>query len=324
MPIPTIHSVLYDLSIDEIQDREESAKYVSQKAKRQSRRPISPLRMQEETSTENFARRVSSAFSSMPGYKATSLLHTRKLETITGADIELCLEVQSNLYLNLALQAKRLDVSTSTPRYNGWNYTQNQNLIQSARSDGRVPGMLLYNEPVATITHNTATVFQACLNATSINKRGYYPSWTSGSYTQTAHLRGINHPPYSKLPNTSVFRKGTPAGISMCLDEQLMQTQTNPSLQDIAQCHFPLEHLMHASGCCNFGGLTDRGFAIQESSATSGIQFQTYMPEWAAILLEETNSSLNNEFEPENFDEARHDEDFEPTVAASIIIQLDN
>ena len=81
---------------------------------------------------------------------------------------------------------------------------------------------------------------------------------------------------------------------------------------------------MHAPKCLEFGGLTNPGFAIQESSGTSGIQFQTNMPEWAAILLEETNSSLNNEFEPENFDEARHDEDFEPTVTASIIIQLDN
>lgn len=322
MPIPTIHSVLYDLSIDEIQDREETTKYVSQKTKRQSSRPISPLRMQEETSTENFARRVSSAFSNMSGYKATSLLHTRPLERITGADIELCLELQSNVYLNLALQAKRLDVSTRTPRYNRWNYTQNHNLIQSARSDGRVPGMLLYNEPVAAIMQNPATVFQACLNSTSFNKRGYYPSWTSGSYTQSAHLRSIHHPPYSKFPNTSAFRKGTPGGISMCLDERLMQTKTSPGLQDIAESHFPLEHLMLAPGCCKFGNLTNRGFAIQQSSATTqGIEFQTYMPEWAASILEVTNDSWNNE--PEQFDEASHNEDFQPTVAASIIIQLD-
>lgn len=262
--------------------------------------------MQEESSTENFARYLAA-----PGAAPISIhwasavltgtrvaLHSRGLEAWakgspgTGADLEVAIEVAPNRWIDLLLQAKRLKLTGTSDAYEGWNKptnqnksTQNQDLVTRAQQEGRIPGMLLYNSlvpPFIDGRHRRETwpwyscsAFGACSMAKHVmigdavwpDPRGHLNPW-----------------PYK---NTEI----TPAGVSLCLYQPLLlQRNGRISPSSITPHHFPIEHLFHYTDPTGHESLEPSGNPAIESCVTddagSTVETTTEPPGWAADLLD--------------------------------------
>lgn len=137
----------------------------------------------EEVTTFNLVRRLAGRRLSSKGLSVA--LHSRPLEgghapsgrAGSGADLELAVEVAPNLWIDVALQAKKFDPNTG--KYNGWDPSQNQQLLSWAAANGRKSaGMLLYNSSDAPFTRPgySSALFRACCSATVCN--GWkWPRW---------------------------------------------------------------------------------------------------------------------------------------------------
>ncbi|MDK8664902.1 MULTISPECIES: hypothetical protein [Corynebacterium] len=196
---------------------------------------LKSARMAEEATTLNFIRRLVTANRFVNGFNAGAILHSRQLESFhSKADLELVIKFSPNSWLNLVLQAKSLQWRSGTWRYEYWNATKNAELIYWCKTQSRVrgrkltPGMLLYNEDVPVFRN---TVHRNPFGACDLTKRYTAPvtCWSSCCLLGYPHL----------APEV------TPAGISLCLDENMMTTLAKPTPIDLVSSHFPLEHLAH-------------------------------------------------------------------------------
>lgn len=191
-------------------------------------------KMREETATLNLITRLILAGKDNPSFKADAVLHSKKLESISGADLELSIHSDGK-WLNLLLQAKMLHPRKHNPwRYDYWDSKQNQALAswaakRSVKEGIRlVPGMLLYNQKTAEFENaRFRSPFGQCELASPFD----YPKKWAGVIA-----------PYQSSQRK--FR-GTPAGISLCLDLDLMLNYDAPTVMDLQPSHFPLEHLAH-------------------------------------------------------------------------------
>ncbi len=218
----------------------------------------------EETTTNNLVRQLGFGGRNL-GVRA--LLHTRPLEggrthkgvvkrKPSGADLELAIEVAPQIWFDFLLQAKSFRPSVGT--YEHWSPKQNQHLISWAKKHNRIPGMLLYNDfvvpfvkKVGTTTDYTCTVFGGCASV----ERVQVERWGQTEYC---------HGP-----------KATPAGISMCLDKQLMSTRP-AHLTAIKKYHFQIEHLLH---------IREHNDAIDGQGVALTALSRPTPPGWAADLL---------------------------------------
>lgn len=196
---------------------------------------LGPARMAEEATTLNFIRRIATTNRVISNFNAGAILHSRQLESFhSKADLELVIKFSQNVWLNLVLQAKSLQQRGGKWRYEFWDASKNDELINWCDTQSRerghkvTPGMLLYNEDVPELGRTShKTPFGAC----DLTKAYEPPT----SYGPECCLWG--------LPR---FPPGlTPAGISLCLDRNMMTTLSKPALGDLVTSHFPLEHLAH-------------------------------------------------------------------------------
>lgn len=159
----------------------------------------------------------------------------------------------------MLLQAKTLKASGT---YSSWSPRQNKKLIAWANADGRVPGMMLYNDlipPFVATAPPTAGVDFACaaFGACPSVDRAQLGVWHSNAYC--------------------VGPDRTPAGIGLCLDQALMLAKPPTAAPaDIKDFHFQLEHLLHT---WEHGDATDADGTTLDSLVTT-------MPAWASRLLE--------------------------------------
>lgn len=127
----------------------------------------------EEVTTFNLVRRLAGRRLDSEGFSVA--LHSRPLEggrsasgrVGSGADLELAVEVAPNLWIDIALQAKKFDPNSG--RYSGWDPGQNQRLLSWAAANGRKgAGMILYNPSGAPFTRPgySSSLFRACCSAT--------------------------------------------------------------------------------------------------------------------------------------------------------------
>lgn len=199
-------------------------------------------KMHEETATLNLVRRAIIASRVSPTFKFGAIVHSRTLESNSGADLEMSMRFDYG-WLNLVLQAKLLHPpkgKNTSWNYQSWSRDQNSKLIDwcednSTQNKRLIPGMLLYNHPVPEIFYlKTQDPFGAC----SLAK----------SYLRTRlddHYYTLMWPAIPSLPQIRGDQHDTPAGISVCLDENMMRGLNAPSMADITRSHFPLEHLAH-------------------------------------------------------------------------------
>lgn len=196
---------------------------------------LAPARMPEEATTLNFVRRLATASRVFPTFRAGGILHSRQLESAhSKADLELVVRFSRNTWLNLVLQAKSLQYRNGQWRYEYWDSSKNAQLISWCKSQSKVrgyrltPGMLLYNEDVNEIQNTrNKNPFGAC----DLTQR-YVPP-TVFDFSCCWHWCPTLAP------------GATPAGISMCLDEAMMDSLSKPTLSQLTRSHFPLEHLAH-------------------------------------------------------------------------------
>jgi hypothetical protein len=239
-----------------------------------NRLALSPATMPEETSTSNLVRRIAYLGRDRG---VLAVLHSRALEggyrrngvvgrDPSGADLELAVEVIPGQWLDLVLQAKTLKAVGNGYEYSEWKMTQNLALIEWARANGgRTPGTLLYNDAVLPFADATyrCTAFGACGGA---------------NHTQIQ--------PYEKMKKEGwdLF-DGTPAGISLCLNNSLLVlNRADPAL--IQSSHFPIEHLAHFGGHAGLVLPGDAESAEKAFLASIGdAQLHNQTPEWAQILL---------------------------------------
>ncbi|MGX0630866.1 hypothetical protein ACUW8P_001993 [Corynebacterium afermentans] len=236
-------------------------------------------KMHEETATLNLVRRSIVASQIYPTFKFGAILHSRILESSSGADLEMSLRFDSG-WLNLVLQAKLLHPPKAKApywSYQSWKSKQNVKLIKwcknrSTPSKQLVPGMLLYNHPVPEITSRTTQdPFGACSLAQD--------------YIETRlidHYYTLMCPAFPAPPLMRGDQYRTPAGISVCLDEGMMRDLNAPSMADITRSHFPLEHLAHFE---NHGSGQTRYQAPFPFPGASEVLSENG-PEWAEHLLE--------------------------------------
>lgn len=261
-------------------------------------------KIREETATQNLVIRLALAAEADPRFTCGAIFHSRNLEKSSGADLELSIR-RGSQWLNLVLQAKLLHPPKSKTgpwSYIGWDSKQNSDLIQWCRNESQrqkvefTPGMLLYNHPVDEIEKAThLDPFGQCYLAHS-----YVSPKTWASMTHTSMF---GWSPYWHSP----VYWGTPAGISLCLDQNLMTAGKVPTLKDLTAVHFPIEHLAHLDRCC----LGSEDSAI--GRWTRGIGAENG-PDWAMQLLDGAPASqveTRVEYAPE----------FQP--AASVVIDLD-
>ncbi len=123
----------------------------------------------EEVTTFNLVRRLAGRRRVAGGLSVA--LHSRPLEggnaptgrLPSGADLELAVEVAPGVWADFALQAKKFNPASG--RYDGWDKTQNSNLVAWARSNGRrTAGMLLYNSSDAPFNSpgHVSSMFNLC------------------------------------------------------------------------------------------------------------------------------------------------------------------
>jgi hypothetical protein len=234
---------------------------------RDSRLRLRPATEHEETTTSNLLRDIGYLGQALG---ARAVQHSRKLEggvswrgqqisVPSGADLELAIEVSPGRWLDLLLQAKALKPSGT---YTSWSPEQNMKLIDWADDHGRVPGMLLYNDYVPPFVANPAFV-------TSPD----YKCAAFGACTQVRRTQigwwGLNEHCFGP--------ESTPAGISMCLDIDLMLASPVP-VSTMRASHFQLEHLLHDSEYSN---------PLGAGGATLDELLRPTAPAWARQLLDE-------------------------------------
>lgn len=261
-PAKSSQELLWNVSALAMHDTRHTREFVFERA---ANFVVKHSRENEETTTSNLLRNLGFLGQKM-GVRAVQ--HTRPLEggrmkgnkqTIvpSGADLELAVEVSPGRWLDLLLQAKTLKPSGT---YDGWKPDQNKKLISWAANNGRVPGMLLYNDlvppfiktaPPKNVPDYECDAFGACLRGTRTQM-----GWWGSRY---------GHGPMR-----------TPSGISLCLDQAQMKAAAVP-VTSMRKSHFQLEHLLH---------LGEHKNPVDAAGTTLRQLTTVGPPSWAVELLE--------------------------------------
>ncbi len=161
----------------------------------------------EEVTTFNLVRRL--AFWHARQGANYVALHSRPLEggnvstgrPPSGADLELSVETAPGVWVDLALQAKKLNPSTG--RYDGWNQTQNNSLRRWASNHGnRTPGMLLYNcdTPPFGSPGTTGIAMGACCSSPLRCHGWRWPNWALPDHRTPVAVALVILDPYGTTP----------------------------------------------------------------------------------------------------------------------------
>lgn len=214
----------------------------------------------EEVTTFNLVRRLAHWHARRGG--TVVALHSRPLEggrvgirAPSGADLQMAVEVAPGQWLDLMLQAKRLDPTTG--RYLEWNSTQLHNLrLWAASHGGRTPGVLLYNSPTPPFgPPGTVTTQGACCSSPIRCHGWHWPTWSL---------------PDNRSP-LAVTLVPLPAG-SASLPSGHLASATAPSADAVNQAAMPLECVFCPSG----------PLVVERRGATPG---------WALPLLEKATEA---------------------------------
>ncbi|MCS5506767.1 hypothetical protein [Curtobacterium flaccumfaciens] len=262
-PAHSLQELLWNVSMMARRGSQQTRAHVLQ---RDTKNRLVPAAQPEETTTNNLVRHLG-FYGRNLGVRA--LLHTRSLEggwtskgTVkrkpSGADLELAIEVSPGTWFDLLLQAKAYKPRQAT--YDHWSPTQNNHLINWAKRDNRVPGMLLYNDLMQPFVNRAVepmdfrcSVFGACKSI----QRVQVQQWNT-----TKHCKGP---------------EATPVGISMCLDQKQMLAPP-VKLAAMRSSHFQLEHLLH---------MDEHMDPIDSGGGTLAKLSRPSPPGWAVDLLNE-------------------------------------
>lgn len=217
---------------------------------------LTPGAPPEEITTYNLVQRLALQFS-RSGRQFVAL-HNRSLEggnrrtgrRGSGADLELALEVAPGTWVDLLLQAKRLNPSTG--RYTGWKPTQNMSLRSWAyHHGGRTPAMLLYNAPVHPFgAAGTCVDLHGCCSSPVVTSVQRWPASPKPSAPSPTAVTVV---PLAKLHDW--------------IPPQAPSRMTDPTPQTVEDWAFPLE--------CLYCPTRPNG----------GIRARSAPPEWAVGVL---------------------------------------
>lgn len=221
----------------------------------------------EETTTFNLVRRLAWWQKRKDG-DWSAVLHSRALEgrgrgqrPVSGADLELAVEVFPFVWVDLVLQAKRI---YNDGKYRGWKESQVQQLRSWAAANNRTPGMLLYNAEVAPFggPQTKVTLGACCQSSTRCHGRRW-PDWDQPNDRSPLAITLVILPDHG-----------------MELPKQLRGNCLSASAVNSYAC--PLECIFCPARVRGLARLTATGDPL---SAASLIPSRDNIPDWAAELL---------------------------------------
>lgn len=243
----------------------------------------------EEVTTFNLVRRL--AFWHSRSGTSFVALHSRPLEggnrvlgrRPSGADLELAVETAPGVWVDLALQAKKLNPATG--RYDGWNPIQNGHLRSWAHTHGhRTPGMLLYNYSAPPFGPPGATgiAMGGCCSSPLRCHGWSWPRWDPPDNRSPMALSLVILDAAGMVPAA-----GAPASL------------TDPTPAQVLPQMMPLECL----------------FCPRRGSAASPLAQSGGPPEWAQSLLDTPESDV-----AESDDPPRSDDELADLAAYSLVL----